>query len=392
MRETCFTDRFIRMIGMVVVAVFQMAALSSCADDLLLSENQPSDEAAMLSIGFRVSTPVNAFSRAENTVFESRGGGYEDGSDMESYIDFESYSYRVYFFDKDDKFIAEWDRIAKMHVIVYSGYLVYEFKGAVPDDLQKYNEDYKDFSVMVLANWPDYPDYHSVDPTDMNINDFVTADWSKFKAFDSFELSKEDNRLIPLYGLGSFKDITLIKGSTCDLGSINLLRAMAKVEVNLKGLPDDVALEGNPVIRGINPGGFCAPVGSFGSGNNWDTDYVSDLHLPFESNQNHVMAMDNSADMRKVEDGKWIAYLPEFRNIGQENFSRIELKLSHSNIPFVINFANYNEDGMPDNANGRFDIRRNDLYRFNVEGDLHEIKFKLSVEEWQFGNRTEIEM
>lgn len=366
-----------------------MAALPSCHDGREDEPEMPADEAATMSIGFKVSAPSTT--RAGDGSGTGVNEGYEPGEYLESVIDFASDNYRVYFFDNENKYLCEWDRVAEVHVLKTTDYWIYTFTGRAPEALETYNEGNKNFSVMVLANWPNYPDRDNKEGK--TISDFVTAEWAKFTAFDSFELSLEENRLIPLYGLGKYTDVTLNKGSTCDLGTVNLLRAMAKVEVNLSGLPEDVTLEGNPVIRGINPGGYCAPEGEFGTGSNWNTDYVTDLHLPFEDNQNHTDAKDGSAEMLRVgEEDKWIAYLPEFRNIGQDVFSRIELKLSYRDEPYVLNFARYDEDGRPDNENGRFDIRRNDLYRYNVRGDLHTIKFKLEVEEWTEGGRTEIEM
>lgn len=366
-----------------------MAALPSCHDGREDEPEMPADEAATMSIGFKVSAPSTT--RAGDVSGTGVKEGYEPGEYLESVIDFASDNYRVYFFDNENKYLCEWDRVAEVHVLKTTDYWIYTFTGRAPEALETYNEGNKNFSVMVLANWPNYPDRDNMEGK--TISDFVTAEWAKFSAFDSFELSLEENRLIPLYGLGKYTDVTLIKGSTCDLKTLNLLRAMAKVEVNLSGLPEDVTLEENPVIRGINPGGYCAPEGEFGTGSNWNTDYVTDLHLPFEDNQNHTDAKDGSAEMLRVgEEDKWIAYLPEFRNIGQDVFSRIELKLSYRDEPFVLHFARYDEDGRPDNENGRFDIRRNDLYRYNVRGDLHTIKFKLEVEEWTEGGRTEIDM
>lgn len=380
-----------RLLGMIAAAVMAAVALVACSDDTQVPSAGNDDGAGKLKITFRVASPATGISR-----WDDADKVYEDGTGLESTIDFASESYRVYFFDTDGKFIAEWRHLAEMHVLTGKDYWLYTFTGSVPDALKEHRR----FSVMVLANWPSYPDYHSESLDGKSIGDVITnTEWGCFNAFDSFVLSVAEQRLIPFYGFASFTDNDIIfeDGTTYDLGDINLLRAMAKVEVtvDMVSLPDDVTLEGAPVVRGINPKGFCAPLGKIGTGKDWNTDYVTDIHLPFGNNSNDAGAMGNEADMLKVGDNTWIAYLPEFRNTGgtgADNCSRIELKLSYRDEPFVLNFAEYDSDGRPDNVNGRYDIRRNDLYRFNVKGDIHEIKFKLTVEEWKWGGRTEIEM
>lgn len=369
------------------MALLMTGAMVSCAGYSDGPQQVP-DDTAKMSIGFMVSAPSAARVRD--------AGGYENGTELEAAIDFAGLNYRVYFYDSNSTFITEWDQVTDVHVLKTHDYWVYTFTGSVPKALHDYNETDggRDFYVMVLANWPDWPERHSYDFTGTSIDDLVTAEWSKFKAFDSYELSMETGRLIPLYGLQKYTGVELAPETTIDLGTVNLLRAMAKVEVNLSGLPDDVTLVGNPRIVGLNPEGYCAPVGTFGTGNNWNTDYVADLHLPFASNNNHAGAKDITAEMLTLTEGsKWIAYLPEFRNVAQTDYSRIELKLRYpyKEETFILDFANYGADGRPAD-DGRFDIRRNDLYRFNVTGDLHDLKFSVEITPWAEGGRTEIDM
>lgn len=366
----------------MIAAAVAAVGLAACSGKGLEPSIDNDGGTEMFSISFRVSAPSSGITRAD---------GYEDGVGLESTIDIASKNFRIYFFDVDGKYITEWQYPNEMHVLTSQKYWLYTFTGVVPKELELYSN----FSVMVLANWPDYPDRHEgISLTDKSIDDFVGATWACFDAFDSFELSIAEKRLIPFYGLASYKNITFAEDDTRDLGSIDLLRAMAKVEVTLTGLPDDVELEEAPLIRGINPKGYCAPLGPIGTGDDWDTDYVENIHLPFADNKNSPDAKGNTAPMLRVgETDTWIAYLPEFdnKNAG-EDYSRIELKLSYREEPFVLNFATYGNDGRPDNVYSRFDIRRNDLYRFNVKGDLHEILFNLEVEPWEFGGKTEIEM
>lgn len=383
MKITGLKHIILRFYGILAAVLISAAALMSCSGDSAYIEEpvEPADD-GMLKIRFQVAAPEKSSSRADD-------GSYEEGSALESTIDFVHGSYRVYFFDTNGVFITEWKQLNEMYVLAGEQYWVYTFVGKVPEALKSYS----DFKVMVLANWSDYPERHSISLEGKSIDDVIEDSWSRFSAFDNFVLSVADGRLIPFYGLSTFTGVTFKENKTVDLGSINLLRAMAKIEVIVESLPDGVEVEGLPVVRGINPEGYCAPKGTFGSGNNWDTDYVTDVHLPFDNNMNHADAMENSMGMYPDGDKKWIAYVPEFRNAGAGNgYSRIELKLNYHPDPFIIYFAKYDSNGRPDNVNGRYNIQRNDLYRFRVKGEMHEILFDLTVEPWVEGGRTEIDV
>lgn len=384
----------------LVATVIMMVSLVSCGGDTPACE----DETGKMIIAFRVSAPDPRYSRAND--------GYDDGTYLESAIDFEYGSYRVYFFDTQDRFIAEWNPVIFIHVLTGSdGNRIYKFEGNIPEKLK----DYSDFSVMVLANWPEYPDYRGVNLEGKTISEVIKGNWAKFNAFSSYELSEEDHRLIPFYGLTAVSGKTFEKNKTTDLGTINLLRAVAKVEVTVDAgsLFKYVSInEEQPLtICGINPSGYCATTGSIGTGNNWDTDYVTELHLPFENNKNHPLAMNNSMPMLRLKDAggadtnTWIAYVPEFRNKDEEHedhFSHIELRLDfydnesksgkYETRTFELYFSNYSEGHTDNKIESRYDIKRNDLYRFSVKGGLLGIEPKLHVEEWNFRKQDEIIM
>lgn len=350
---------------MITTAAVAAVALGSCSDDMSVQPENNDSKAETMTISFRVATPTAGMSRAEDSQ-----GSYEDGEELESTIDFNSKSFRIYFFDTDKKIITEWKDPVNTQILTGASYSLYTFTGNVPEILKLH----KRFYVMVMANWPKYPDTQNINLSGMTINDIVTAKWAQFNVFDNFKLSVEEGRLIPLYGLAAFESLTFVEDETCDLGEINLLRAVAKVEV-IVDVSAGVTLKNPPVIHGINPSGFCAPLGEYGAGNNWDTDYVTAIHLP-SGNDNDPNTMNIKKEMFLARDNKWIAYLPEFRNIGiEENFSRIELPFNHLEEPFVLNFAKY-ENGQTDNTD-RYDIRRNDLYRFYVSGNIYEMQVDL---------------
>ncbi len=177
---------------------------------------------------------------------------YVPGTGFENYIGIDENDFRVLLFDGEGKFK---ETMTVFKVVPVGGgehpteYTVLSLLSDKPEGA---------FSIAVLANWG--LGYHSgfsaIDFNGKSINDILTADWARFEALDNFQLSVDDRRLIPLYGFASFENMTFTPGEVHDLGNIGMLRAMAKVEVNLEELPDGVTLEGAPLIRGINPRGF----------------------------------------------------------------------------------------------------------------------------------------
>ena len=156
-------------------------------------------------------------------------------------------------------------------------------------------------------------------------------------------------------------------------------------------------------IRRYNNKGYCAPKDVFSQndydhGGEWNSDYVSDLHLVDNSNdgeekiQNFRFAYQwIGADGNKYE--KWIAYLPEYRNIDAgDKYSCIEVKLdvqTGEDEPYKVYFASYDESGKTDNNDNarRFDISRNNLYRFTVT--IRDNRLTVNVQEWQYAYDNE---
>ena len=232
--------------------------------------------------------------------------------------------------------------------------------------------------------------------------DICDAGWGQFDRFSSFELGPE--RLIPFYGVHEYNNIELKPGEATLLPEpVTLLRAVAKAEVILR-TDDHFDLSFSEVkIRRYNNKGYCAPKDVFSQddydhGGEWNSDYVSDLHLVENSNDAEEKIQDFrfasqwiGADGNKYE--KWIAYLPEYQNIGTgDKYSCIEVKLdaqTGEDEPHRVYFANYDENGKTDNNDNakRFDINRNNLYRFTIT--VRDNRLTVNVQEWKYAYDNE---
>lgn len=343
------------------------------------------DKETALSIGLRL--PARSPKATE---------GYEVGNTYENYIDIENNNYRIYFFTSDNKFIARFEPSGFV-VTEGSDYRDYSVLGKAPASLT----NHENFKMVVLANWPQYGD-DMMKTGETLLTDICDAGWGQFDSFSSFELGPK--RLIPFYGVHEYDNIEFKPGEATLLPEpVTLLRAMAKVEVILK-TDEHFDLSFSEVkIRRYNKKGYCAPKDVFSQedydhGGEWNSDYVSDLHLVENSNDTEEKIQNFHFANRWIDtDGnkyeKWIAYLPEYQNIDAgDKYSCIEARLdaqTGEDEPHKVYFANYDESGKTDNNDNaqRFNVTRNNLYRFTIT--VRDNRLSVNVQEWKYAYDNE---
>lgn len=382
-----------------------LCVFASCGRDTDMSDapNVPSGGEMTLDIGFKV--PARAATER-----------YEDGETDENYIDIANENYRIYFFDGENKFIARFEPSGFI-TTEGSNYCQYNVLGKAPDALVEHNDLFK---MVVLANWPKYPEDGNLTLTkeETTIADICNANWAQYDcltdgktnptaiALNPFAADPSERKLMPFYGVHEYSNVTFKPGVATILDEpVTLLRAMAKVEVILeiddKEFADDLSFSSLKINR-YNAKGYCAPKDVFKQGDydhdegeneddKWKQDYVHSLHLVGDAND----ANEKELSFRKVnrwdEGGKryekWTAYLPEYRNIDAGNaYSSIKAKFNiqlADDTPHTIYFANYS-GGKTDNSNGnRLNIERNNIYRFHVTCTGYNFKLLLTVSDWE---------
>lgn len=359
----------------LAVVLLVIAACSCGSDDVEVPAGK-----LMVSVGFK--------------VHRASVDGYVEGENYENYIDVLNDNYRIYFFGSDNKFIA---RLEGKTVSVVDGtdYKKYNVSGTAPAELI----GSKSFKIVVLANWPDYNDAGLV-KGETTIDDICSSDTAQFDSFNASELGS-GGRLIPFYGVQEYSNVELKPNELTALPEpVSLLRAVAKVEVILDADKSYGLSFSEVEINRYNSKGYCAPFGVYSQGdyihNSWDSDYVKDLHLVGDANeigekQMSLLRVDSCETDGKLYE-RWIAYLPEYKNVGVDNCSNIKVKFKHQredDLPYNIYFAKYT-DGKADTVRGRLNIERNNLYRFKVSVDP--LQFRVTVEKWQLGGKVHIDM
>ncbi len=340
-----------------------MLAFSSCVYDYYPEEEHVVIEDVTLEVCFRLSARPGEMTKAPYPD----GEGYVPGVGSENRVDVENGDYRIYFFDSGNVLI---DRFEPEGFLAVEGsdYIDYTMLGKAPDGLVTHS----DFKVVVLANWQKYKDEAMV-PGTTTIDALCSADWAVFDCPSDFGADFK----IPFYGVHTYNGISFESGSAEILDDpVALIRAMAKVEVILDYTKEEfqnVTLKDVEITR-YNKTGYCAPTGVYSETDyvhgNWNDDYVQSLHLYDASAVGTGLKFHKQAGAGKET---WVAYMPEYKNKGSNEYTSIDLKFSwqsDTEVPFKVYFAKY-AGGITDNtlSDNRLDIFRNNLYRFTVNPD-----------------------
>lgn len=170
---------------------------------------------------------------------------------------------------------------------------------------------------------------------------------------------------IPMWGVRTVNLIGMKQGEVYDAGTIDLLRAMAKVEIELapstEAAPNLITGLVSATVNGANTQGFVLP-GTWNSVEETKKIAFSTMRIP------SGLTAATINDMQPGTDGKITFYLPETANTnGNVNIS-LEYAVDGDdggNKTSTIHFAVYNDAGTEPAT--YHDIVRNHLYRFTVK-------------------------
>ena len=160
--------------------------------------------------------------------------------------------------------------------------------------------------MVVLANWPSYPDGFTFERL-----------WKETFSFDPLQPRSETNP-IPLYGV---KDVSLNDvqpGVVANFGTIHLLRAVAKIEVIVED-PEDFWYIKTLRLTNYNTTGYCAPQVMSQSEyvkDSWNQDYVGRAFVPDQPGRCSDLDFVKVADRGTSSDHRdhYLLYVPEYYN------------------------------------------------------------------------------
>lgn len=292
----------------------------------------------------------------------------EPGTEMENSIDFSRF--HVVFYDANHRMAG----ILQNMVLVHLGGNIYRLTGSLPVSNKVLVGNHFVGKMVVYANF----DMSSEDlQKDYNHTDIAQ------KSFNY----EANPKYLPMWGVQKV-DFTLAAGKRQDFSDIDLLRAVAKVKVNLS---NDMKNNGWSIysmqLFNYNNKGYCMP------GKYTNCEQTASLtHEEFE----HFFNSRQTSGITMTDDVP--IYLPEYQNNGQKDADKcvIKLKLARNEIvesdkEYTLRFIDYTDKGTEGTTTN--DIVRDHYYTFEVyKGSNGQNLVKLTVRKWNVRDHEEIVM
>lgn len=292
----------------------------------------------------------------------------EPGTEMENSIDLSRF--HVVFYQANQQMAG----ILQNMVLVHLGGNIYRLTGSLPVSNKVLVGNHFEGKMVVYANF------------DMNEDDLQKDYNDTGIAGKSFGY-EANPKYLPMWGVKKVS-FTLTAGKRQDFSDIDLLRAVAKVKVNLS---NDMKNNGWSIhsmkLINYNNKGYCMP------DKYTDCEQTASLtHEAFE----HFLDSKQTVGIT-MKDNVPI-YLPEYQNNGKEDADKcvIKLKLARNEIvesdkEYTLRFIDYTDKGTEGTTTN--DIVRDHYYTFEVyKGSNGQNLVKLTVRKWNVRDHEEIVM
>lgn len=296
----------------------------------------------------------------------------EPGTEMENSIDLSRF--HVVFYQANQQMAG----ILQNMVLVHLGGNIYRLTGSLPVSNKELVGNHFEGKMVVYANFDMEEDLQK------SYNDEAIAQ----KSF-GYEANP---KYLPMWGVKKVS-FTLTAGKRQDFSDIDLLRAVAKVRVNLS---DDMKKNGWSIhsmqLFNYNNKGYCMP------GKYTDCEQTASLtHEEFE----HFFNSRQTSGITMTDDVP--IYLPEYQNNGQEDADKciiklklaskgkVELDTSGNEKEYTLRFIDYTDKGTEGTTTN--DIVRDHYYTFEVyKGSNGQNLVKLTVKKWNVRIHDDIVM
>lgn len=297
----------------------------------------------------------------------------DPGTEMENSIDFSRF--HVVFYDANHRMAG----ILQNMVLIHEGGNIYRLTGSLPVSNKVLVGNHFVGKMVVYANF------------DMNEAD-LQKDYNHTDIAQKSFNYEANPKYLPMWGVQKV-DFTLAAGKRQDFSDIDLLRAVAKVEVYLS---NDMKKNGWSIhsmqLFNYNNQGYCMP------GKYTDCEQTASLtHEEFE----HFFNSRQTRGITMTDDVP--IYLPEYKNNGQVDADKcvIKLKLARKGTveqdapgkdkEYTLRFIDYTDTGAEGTTIN--DIVRDHYYIFEVyKGSNGQNLVKLTVRKWNVRDHEEIVM
>ena len=193
---------------------------------------------------------------------------------------------------------------------------------------------------------------------------------------------------IPMWGVTTLTN-ELVVGKSNNLGTIDLLRSLAKVKVKLAdGMKSRKYSLGAMQLNNYNTSGYTLPL-------TYNT-VASTAAIRFGNSLHANSSWAQSITMTNNDDESIMLYIPEYDNINAatDRKATISLQLMRDGEEegnYTLHFCNYTPEGAPDAAS-TYNIQRNHYYEYTVGRTDDQVKIVLNVKKWNLRQHNEIIM
>ena len=193
---------------------------------------------------------------------------------------------------------------------------------------------------------------------------------------------------IPMWGVTTLTN-ELVVGKSNNLGTIDLLRSLAKVKVKLAdGMKSRKYSLGAMQLNNYNTSGYTLPL-------TYNT-VASTAAIRFGNSLHANSSWAQSITMTNNGDESIMLYIPEYDNINAatDRKATISLQLMRDGEEegnYTLHFCNYTLEGAPDAAS-TYNIQRNHYYEYTVGRTDDQVKIVLNVKKWNLRQHGEIIM
>lgn len=297
----------------------------------------------------------------------------EPGTEMENSIDLSRF--HVVFYQANQQMAG----ILQNMVLVHLGGNIYRLTGSLPVSNKVLVDNHFDGKMVVYANF------------DMSEDDLLKAYNDPGIAQKSFA-NEANPKYLPMWGVKKVS-FTLTAGKLQYFSDIDLLRAVAKVKVNLS---NDMKKNGWSIhsmrLINYNGKGYCMPIKYAECEQTASLTHEAFEHF-LDSKQTGGITMNDNVPI----------YLPEYQNNGRGDADKCVIKLklySNGNVErddsgkekeYTLRFIDYTDKGAEGTTTN--DIVRDHYYTFEVyKGTNGQNLVKLTVRKWNVREHEDIVM
>lgn len=348
-----------------------MAMLMVSATGCIMDNEEPGtpDDEGLMMVSFRVVTPMpksDGASRADTwgDSYEAEGGSPFDNKLLTE-------GFKVIITGTDCKKVAEVTRFWCIKTTTESetSSAVYDFLGFIDNE--------KDFDNVQALKTTGKLHVIANAGTTATLDNDLTFTFSGQESTNGFNA-------IPMWGVKSVDFTDMKKGERFNAGEVWLLRAMAKVEIQVSP-DDDNIIDGlnSASLPDINASGNLLPTG-------WAAIEATEKLSYDNCFRENTTSTKTAISITKPELVKKIEfYLPECANTNNS----LDLTVNYNdgtNKNGVIKFQPYGTDGKP--TGDPYNIVRNHLYRFTVKATSTDVNMSINWTVCPMDERTSLEI